>query len=71
MDEILDWADVMAIGLLAQTLDYERNPVRAAIEWHGINGKDRVQCNAIANVLRKIEARAYQDGLNDGRRERP
>ena len=65
----------MAIGVLAQTLyydlGYKTQPVREAIEWHGIGGPDRVHCDAIANVLRKIEARAYLDGLNDGRRERP
>lgn len=76
MDELIDWADVIAIGLLAQTLDYEKHPVRAAIEWHGIGsdgidriGPDRIQCNNIANALRKIEAQAYKDGLNEGRCE--
>jgi hypothetical protein len=49
MYELIDWADVLAIGLLARTLYY-----------------DLVHCDAIAEVLRKVEAQVYQDGFNDG-----
>ena len=62
MDEALDWADVAAVKVIAGAID---DP-----DWYEQNSTVHALLYDIADALRKIEAQAYKDGLNDGRQER-